>query len=61
MSVQTRADDKRDSARQHIADAVQDLAEIFVDECWGHDDYRKEYRANLKEIWLKLMEMKDEF
>ena len=59
MSVRTTADEHLDSAKQHIKDAVKDLSEIVVEQCWGHDEYREEYSEELKRIFRELLEIRD--
>lgn len=58
MSVKTTADEKLDACSFHINEAVQDLKEVLVEECWGHDQYRKEYREMLDRMFMDLMRMK---
>lgn len=59
MSVQTRADDCRDAAREHIRKAITNLNEILVDpDCWGADDYCSEYMEVLNDSLIELLKMK---
>lgn len=61
MSVQTTADDHLDSAREHIASALEDLSEIIVKECWGHDDFNEEWRKKIHQTFQDLLKMKKRF
>lgn len=47
MGVRTTADEKLDSASEHIKAAAQDLSSVVLDECWGFDDYRAGYTAEI--------------
>jgi hypothetical protein len=46
MSVLTTADEMRDSAIEHVREAIKDLSAIVVDRCDGSADYT--------EVWLDL-------
>ena len=54
----TTADEHRDSARQHIQEAIEDLSQIVIHECWGHDGYRPEYRDALEEALGELLRLR---
>lgn len=58
MSVTTTADEKLHEARQHIADAIRSLSAIVIDECWGHDDFSKEYRNKIDTAFESLRQAK---
>lgn len=58
MSVRTEADEKLDSANEHIKEAAKDLFDVLVGECWGHDSYRDEYREQLQEVFQALIAMR---
>lgn len=58
MSVRTSADEKRDEAKDHIADALKCLTEIVNDEIWGYDDYNEEYKDKLDESISLLRKIK---
>jgi len=59
MSVQTKADDLIDSAKTGVADAISALTEIVIDQCWGYDEYEKEYLQDLKKSLYALVEIRD--
>jgi hypothetical protein len=58
MSVRTTADERLDSAYTHIKDAVKDLSSVIIDECWGYDDYREDYKNMLHEVMQELILLK---
>jgi hypothetical protein len=55
MSVQSAADDARDSAKQSIKDAITSLNSIVVDEIWGTSDYSDEYKKKLSDVLSDLI------
>jgi hypothetical protein len=59
MSVSTAADEYRDDARSHIDRAVQALAKIVVDRCWGADDLTPEVRVSLAALMGRLVEIRE--
>ena len=61
MSVRTEADDRCESARRHIREAVKDLAAVEIKECYGHDEYTKEHREKIREAFGALLELKRVF
>ena len=61
MSVQTRAYEHLDSAKKHIRDALEDLSEIVVKECWGHDDFNEEGKEKIYETFQDLLKIKKRF
>jgi hypothetical protein len=54
MGVRTTADEKRDSACEHVEAAIKDLSEILIDKCWGHDCYTREYYEGLERAFKRL-------
>jgi replicative superfamily II helicase len=58
MSVRTTADEKLDSASDHIKYAIRDLSTIVIDECWGHDEYSNEYTDVINEVLHQLLALK---
>ena len=54
MGVRTEADRAIDAATEHLRLALMELAKIFVDECWGHNDYVPAVRAMWFAIWVQL-------
>lgn len=55
MSITTTADLKLDSAREHLKFATMDLQEIVINECWGHDEFYKEFQKQLFETYIDLV------
>lgn len=56
MGVSTSADDYVQEARNAIQQAIKSLAEVVIDECYGHEDYD----ANmLRETMNELIQMKN--
>ena len=58
MSVITTADEKLHSAAEHVKAALQDLGEIAINDCWGHDDFSEEYKETIAEVMNDLIAMK---
>jgi len=58
MSVRTAADERLDSAHQHIKEAIRDLSAIVIEECWGYDEYKEEYTEKIHEVLQELMTLK---
>jgi hypothetical protein len=57
MSVRTTADEKIDSAADHVRAAVGDLHAIIVEKCWGHDEYNREYYVELCSSYTRLVDV----
>ena len=55
----TTADEKIDEARTSIRDAAKALSEVVVDECWGADEYKPEFRATLRGVLNDLLDIKE--
>lgn len=55
MSVRTTADEKLDAAREAVQTALVALSDIIVDECYGHDEYKPEFRQQLGEAFGALL------
>lgn len=60
MSVQTEADDRLDDARRQVKSAVSNLSKIVVDECWGSDEYTKEFKARINDSFHTLIKVRDD-
>jgi len=60
MSVNTEADDHKDAFLDNLDDAIKNLSCIFVDRCWGHDEYRPEYREKLSNAFEELRRIRDD-
>jgi hypothetical protein len=54
----TDADKNLNSAAEHIKEAIRNLNAIVVDECWGHDEYKGEYRQGIYQSLHDLIEIK---
>ena len=59
MSVTTTADEQKDSAIEHIKEAIKNLGEIIINQCWGHDDYSDDYSTGLKQSLIELITIRD--
>lgn len=55
MPVVTTADEKLALASNHITDAIRALSAIVVEECWGYDEYTKEYTEAIHESLQELL------
>lgn len=53
--MRTTADEKLDSASDHLREAIKDISSIVVDECYGHDDFLTEYRDTIYEVMQELI------
>ena len=60
MSVTTTADEKLKSAREHIRSAVSDLGNIVIEKCWGSDDFTDIAQKRIKDIFIKLLDIRNE-
>jgi replicative superfamily II helicase len=58
MGVVTTADEKLNSASEHIKAAAQDLSVIVLDECWGCEDYRADYTTEIHSALNTLIMLK---
>jgi hypothetical protein len=59
MGYQTTADDHRDAAVENVQAAIVHLSEIVVNACHGHDEFREEYKADLRKSLYELTEVRD--
>lgn len=57
MSVRTTADEHLDAAKQDIRNAVKNLSVIFVDRCYGSDEFCPDRRRELLGVYRSLMEL----
>ena len=57
MSVRTTADEKRDTAKDHIKMATKNLSEIIVDKVWGSDEFSLEYENRLLTALFDLLKI----
>jgi hypothetical protein len=58
MGVTTTADERLESAKDHLRAAGIDLAAIVIDECWGYDDYSPDYKIAIRQALNTVMELK---
>lgn len=61
MPVRTTADERIDSAKDHIDEAIKDLSEVLFGKCWGCDDYTKEHTRKLGKLFDDLRKAKEDF
>lgn len=59
MSVATTADKNRDKAKREIEQAISNLAEIVVNQCWGWDEYHPRYFKALRKSLDELLDIRD--
>lgn len=57
--MRTTADDKVDSAVEHINSAVESISDVVVSKCYGYDEYSREYRKNLAIALQELLELRE--
>lgn len=57
MSVQTKADEKREEAKSHISKAISCLLMIIDDETHGSDNFRADYKAEVARAIVKTLEV----
>jgi hypothetical protein len=58
MGYTTTADERLESAREHIKEATKDLSEIVIGECDGHDEFKEEFVVNMYQILQELVDVK---
>ena len=58
MSAETDADRRLTSAKEHVREAIKDLGEIVVNQCYGHDGYEDEYAVELAAILQELVDIR---
>lgn len=54
MGVITAANEAAHRAYKDIRSAADNLSKIFVQRCWGYEDYAR--NAELKMLWLQLLD-----
>jgi hypothetical protein len=57
--MKTTADENRESAVNHIRDAITNIAEIIVHECEGSNDFNTGFKGKLKDSLTQLIEIRD--
>jgi len=60
MSVTTTADEHLRDAKDDIKSAVKHLHVVLDPETWGSEEYNKEYRDKMIEIYKQLLDIRDE-
>lgn len=58
MGVVTTADEKLYKVKDNVREAIRDLSDIVVNECHGHDDFDADYRENLHDVLITLIDLK---
>lgn len=65
MSVRTTADEKLDKAKELLEEVKRllkltssELLEFLDEETWGSDEYKKEYKDEVRELLLDLIRFK---
>lgn len=56
----TQADERLANAKKCIKQAIEDLTEIIIKDCDGHDEYEKSYIAKIQEALNALIDIKVE-
>lgn len=59
MSVKSAAQENVESAVRDINSAITNLAKVVVDQCWGTDDFKDIFKADLKQSFHELIEIRD--
>lgn len=59
MSVVTTADEKIQSAKEHIKQAYEELLEALRPSTWGITDYKESYITALHEALLQLSQLRN--
>ena len=54
MSIRTTADERLDTAREHIQSAIVALADVTINEVWGSDSYNDEYKESIETVFNDL-------
>ena len=58
--MRTDADERRDSALEHLTSTIQHLKAVVVDECPGSDEYNETYRLTMRNVFNTLLNMRDQ-
>jgi hypothetical protein len=61
MSVRTTADEKIDEAKDHIQEAIECLVTVVVDVCYGTTEYSVKHRNKLREVFVRLLDIRESF
>ena len=54
----TTADERLNSASEHLKAAGMDLAAVVIDECWGYDDYGLDYQIAIRQALNAVIELR---
>lgn len=60
MTVRLRADEVRDSAKEHLKDAILDLLELVNPNTSGHNEFKKDYITSLFDVIKELRSIKEQ-
>lgn len=52
------ARERIDNAKDHVKNAIQDLSEIIVNECWGTDELSEERLDELANVMQRLIDIR---
>lgn len=55
MGVTTRADERIESAKNHLKEAIQDLCDANNEDCWGHEDFTSEYQDKMFGVLMDII------
>lgn len=55
----TEADEKLSEAYERVQQAMRLVNDVVVLECPGHDEYREDALAGLREVQAQLIELRD--
>lgn len=58
MGFKTTADEKLDKAKENIKDAIENLSEILIHECYGWEEYTSDYQLKLDNAFNALRKIK---
>lgn len=47
MSVKTTADEKLDTAKEHVDNAIGLIVDVLFGKVWGYEQYTREYKNDL--------------
>jgi len=56
--VTTTSDQKLDSAANNVESAIDDLAQIVIHQCSGHDEYKEIYKNDIEEAFQLLLRVR---
>lgn len=59
MSVQTTADEHLDEVKSDIKSAIKNLNIVIDPDTWGHDEFKREYRKELLDVYKQLLDIRD--